>query len=203
LEEPPVGFYLCLCTSRPEALLPTTVSRCQPFYFPPLNRDEIAEGLKAYYDIDSEKAESAADRSDGNMVKALENAKTDEPLRLIAVDEILMNIIMRKNSDLFKINREFQMFKKYGDKKTAIDILLNIDHWLRDIDLMDHGLEPVYNRDLMDRLEKFRKNIAYSNIPEMRELLLKSVDLIDKNVYIDTIYINIVNRFSKYMYRKR
>jgi len=203
LEEPPGGFYLCLCTSRPEALLPTTVSRCQPFYFPPLKRDEVAAGLKSAYGVDAEKAESVADRSDGDMVRAIELVKSEDTLRTVAVDGVLMQILTKKYGEFFKILREFQMYGEYGDKSIAKEILLNIDHWLRDIDLMDHGLEPVYNRDLMDRLEKFRASIAYENIPEMRELLLKSVDLIDKNVYIDTIYLNIANCFSKNMIWKR
>lgn len=45
LEEPAPGTVLILLTVRPQALLPTVLSRCQQIYFQPLSGGELARGL--------------------------------------------------------------------------------------------------------------------------------------------------------------
>lgn len=45
LEEPPDCARIVLVSSRPQLLLPTIRSRCQPFNFRPLNREEVAAFL--------------------------------------------------------------------------------------------------------------------------------------------------------------
>lgn len=196
LEEPPPGFYLCLATSRPESLLDTIKSRCQPCYFPPLTRNDILEGLTARYGAAEAQAESAIDRAGGSFVKAREILREGDPARDIAVSEFLLNVITNKPVDIYLF-----LTQKLGkmDRNEAKNIITALDCWLRDIQMMDCGLQPKHNRDLMDRLEKFRKNIKYRDIDEIRRLLLDSIDLIDKNVYLDTIFINLANRMSRAM----
>ena len=201
LEEPPEGFFLCLVTSRPEALLPTIISRCQPFYFPPLQKDTIREELEKNHGVKSDSALTIASRCDGSLVKAFDIVKNGEPLRKVAVDEFLTEI-MRNNPIMLH-----QMIKKLtpfsAEKTEAVEILMNVDHWLRDIDMLDSGLEPDYHPDMIDRLQRFRNNFDYKDISKMRGLLMNAVDLINKNVYIDLIYLNLANQFNKLFQRKR
>lgn len=218
LEEPPEGFYLCLATSRPEALLPTVVSRCQPFYFPPLSKDVIKKELIEKHQASPEQAEAISGRADGSFAKTLDILRNGEPLRNEAVfgfiSEIVTNDPLRifmmlkgYNKEKFKEKnpdkREIISIEKHmNDKNAAVEILLNVDHWLRDIDMMDSGLKPQYNPDLMDRLQKFRGGLNYKDISKMRTLLMNAVDLINKNVYIDLIYLNLANQFSKLIRKK-
>jgi len=202
LEEPPAGFYICLATPRPEALLPTVISRCQPFYFPILSKEEIAKGLMDLKNAEAEKAQFIAGRADGSYSRAVDILENRESLRDTVLNKILADIVKRNPINIFKAHKNFQMNRPYSDKPTAKRILIEIDHWLRDVDMMDHGLEPRYNRDLRQRLEKFRKNVDYKDIPRMRRVLAESVDLIDKNVYIDMIYINLANRLNRLMKKK-
>ncbi len=193
LEEPAPGFYLCLVSSRPESLLATVKSRCQPYYFPPLPREEIITGLATGYGAKASEAESAADRSEGSFVKALTILREGDPLRDFAVKEFILEVVKKNPVSIHRIVQDIGK----RDRNEAKKILLSIDFWFRDIQMMDSGLEPQYNRDMQERLEKFRKNIEYSDIAEMRGLLSEAIDLIDKNVYIDMIFINLANRLSR------
>lgn len=201
LEEPPEGFYLCLITSRPESLLTTVVSRCQPFYFPPLGTTEILSGLMEFHHAPQDKAQMAAEMADGSFAKALDIFKSGNPLRTVAVDEFLSKVVKNNPIEIYKMVKK--LAPKNVDKKMTKEILLNVEHWLKDIEMMDNGLNPHYNLDLRDRLQRFRENVIYRDITKMRELLASSVDLIDKNVYIDMMYINLANQFSRVMRWKR
>jgi DNA polymerase-3 subunit delta' len=200
LEDPPSNFYFCLVTSHPEQVLPTIVSRCQGFRFAPLKKDEIIQGLKNLYGVSDQQAQFATAQADGSLVKAIEILHTGDIARTIAIDEFIMKqVIMRKLEELYKQVRN----SKDLDKRQMKDILLNIDHWLRDIMLMNVGLEPVYNADLLDRLIKFQNNIKYDNLLELRKILLLMIDLIEKNVYIELIYLNLIHKFQKNMSLKK
>jgi len=194
LEEPPDDFYICLVTSRLESLLPTVVSRCQPIYFPPVTKEQIIEGLEVNYYADVDKAEIAADRADGSMNRALDILKRGDPCRLEAVDEFLMAVV---RNDIPKIFELVSKYDKMRDRPYLVRLLLNIDHWLKDVMLMESGLEPYYNRDLKERIELFRKNIKYEDLTELRRSILSSVDLLKKNVYISLIFSNLANRLMK------
>ena len=201
LEEPPSGFYICLATDRPEALLPTTLSRCQPFYFPPLPAEVIAEGLREVAGAGEAESRAAAVRAGGSFSRALDILKNGEPLRQIAINEILWNMISKSPLKILDTTRKFQRATEYGDKTIARQLFIQMERWLRDIEMMDHGLPPRWNGDLLQRLQDFRKTISYSNIAKIRELIMESVALIDKNVYIDMIYLNLANRIGKMMKR--
>ena len=47
LEEPPLGTFIILVTSRDDALLQTIKSRCQPVYFSPLSSEEMDEWISS------------------------------------------------------------------------------------------------------------------------------------------------------------
>jgi len=77
LEEPPVDTHLVLTSSRPQALLPTIVSRCQAVAFGPLTQETIAGVLARERGLDPARARLAAGMADGSLARSL----------LIAADE--------------------------------------------------------------------------------------------------------------------
>jgi DNA polymerase-3 subunit delta' len=194
LEEAPANFYICLVTSNPEQILPTIASRCQEFYFPPLSEGDIIHGLMEFYNCSQEKAQFATDRADGSFVKAVEIFKQGDPTREIAFDNFLRKQVVMK--DLNNLIQQMHNSKEWNRREMR-DILLNVDHWLRDVMMMDCGLKPKYFADKKENLDKFQSDIKYSNLLELRKDLWQSVDLIEKNVYIDLIYINLVQAFQK------
>jgi DNA polymerase-3 subunit delta' len=84
LEEPPQGTLFLLISGRPQALLPTIVSRCHVVAFDPL-RDEEVEDLLQQQGTAPEKAAQIAKRSYGSMERALRivQQQQDPLIRLI------------------------------------------------------------------------------------------------------------------------
>jgi len=196
LEEPPNNYFLCLITSRPDALLPTILSRCQPFYFPVLKKTEIEKGLIEKYKSDPQKAELTAVQANGSFQRARELLTSGDPARTEALDGFLVPILKKQPDVLFNFGKKYE---RTTDKQFLKNVLIRLDQWLRDLDLLDNGLEPRHNPDLADRLTRFRNNMSYERLNELRTHVLRSVDLIDKNVYIDLILTNLADKFSKHV----
>lgn len=72
LEEPPEFTVFLLVTENQDKLLPTIISRCQPFYIPRIEEGKVTEALQSNYGVESLQAKSIAHISNGNFVKALE-----------------------------------------------------------------------------------------------------------------------------------
>ncbi|MFZ5634206.1 MAG: DNA polymerase III subunit delta' [Bacillota bacterium] len=71
LEEPLPGVVMVLVTSRPRAILPTIISRCQHMYFQPLLKNQLVQGMIRIAGA-SENVELAAALAGGSLGKALE-----------------------------------------------------------------------------------------------------------------------------------
>lgn len=72
LEEPPATAYIFLISSRPDALLPTILSRCQILRFAPLPADEIENYLLRKKHFSPEDSKLLAKISNGSIGRALE-----------------------------------------------------------------------------------------------------------------------------------
>ena len=72
LEEPPNSSYIFLITSRPAALLPTILSRCQIVRFAPVAELEIENFLLKTKQFSPDDAEIAAKLAQGSIGRALE-----------------------------------------------------------------------------------------------------------------------------------
>ncbi len=70
LEEPPPTSYIFLITSRPDALLPTILSRCQTIRFAPIAADEIKDYLLETKQIAPDDAAVSAKLSAGSIGNA-------------------------------------------------------------------------------------------------------------------------------------
>ncbi len=67
LEEPSSYAFIILCTSRPEALLPTIRSRAASLRLPPVQAHELERHLRDRLGVSTEVAQDAAKRSGGVM----------------------------------------------------------------------------------------------------------------------------------------
>ncbi|MBE3588558.1 MAG: DNA polymerase III subunit delta' [Thermoanaerobacteraceae bacterium] len=77
LEEPPPGAVLILITARPQALLPTVVSRCQVFTFHPLPVAAVAAVLDRELSLPPAEAQTLARLSGGCPGRALQMAAVE------------------------------------------------------------------------------------------------------------------------------
>jgi len=72
LEEPPSASVFVLVSSKPDALLPTVVSRCPRMRFAPLSVAEVADVLMRDHKYTEADARAAAADADGSIGRALE-----------------------------------------------------------------------------------------------------------------------------------
>lgn len=80
LEEPPADTVLILTSARPQALLPTVLSRCQVFSFHPLPVDLVVQILEKERSLTREEAQLPALLAGGCPGRALELADEGEYL---------------------------------------------------------------------------------------------------------------------------
>ena len=71
LEEPPGKCCIILISESTRDLLPTVLSRCQVIKFPPLDKDEIVQGLKTKFDLSLEEAFVISRLASGNFTHAI------------------------------------------------------------------------------------------------------------------------------------
>ncbi|MFO7888730.1 MAG: hypothetical protein R6V04_00165 [bacterium] len=189
LEEPPPRTILFLTTSNSGSVLPTIISRCQLVHFDPLTKDEISNTLITDFNINSSTAEFIGKISEGSLQKALRIAEEGfEDVRTKAYEFLKQSI----NKDELKAITYAETFIKQNDKIEAKKILLTLQILVRDILQLKLGLpHQVINIDIKTSLENVLA--AYPDIDAERSLdyLAKSVDLIDKNVYLDLIIQNL------------
>ena len=90
IEEPPVGTFLFLCTSRPHAVLQTIRSRCQVVRFGHLTPEQIRAELLNRMDtvIDDARLRFAVDSAQGSLCAAL--AVLDEGVAQVEEDARLL-----------------------------------------------------------------------------------------------------------------
>lgn len=74
LEEPPRDTVFILVSDRPQALLPTILSRCQQIYFKSMTVKELIQGLVALEGVAEEEARLYASLAGGSMGRALSYA---------------------------------------------------------------------------------------------------------------------------------
>lgn len=89
LEEPPPLTTFVLITDRPDGILPTVASRCQPIKFGRLSAESVAFILETKFGVDSELAAVAAELANGQVTRGLQFA---DPARLDALMAVVKSL---------------------------------------------------------------------------------------------------------------
>lgn len=189
LEEPPPRTLLFLTTSELGSVLPTIISRCQLVHFDPLTTDEISNTLIADFNINSTKAEFIGKISGGSLQKALQIAEEEfEDVRTKAYEFLAQSI----HNDELKALTDAEAFIKINEKIEIRKILHTLQILVRDIMQLKLGLpHEVINVDMKTTLKNIVASYPELDAESSLDYLAKSVDLIDKNVYLDLIIQNL------------
>ncbi len=139
LEEPPGHVRFILVTDRPERLLPTIASRCQPVMFSPVPAPAIASDLVCRFGLTEEEAALFARVSGGNLGYARELAASDTARRQrdqlldlarnipaaglmdtqVALDEVMATVEARAVEGASSLDSEFERALEWaGDART-------------------------------------------------------------------------------------
>lgn len=135
LEEPPQRTVFLLVSEEPDKVLPTIVSRTQPFRLARLSDEEIADALHREYGIEGEEAAALAHVAAGDFIKALDtihlNRQQEEFFELFVS---LMRLAWQRkiremklwSEQVARMSREQQKsFLEYAQRMTRENFICN------------------------------------------------------------------------------
>ncbi len=191
LEEPHENITIILTTSKPETLLPTIVSRCQQVQCEPLSAAEIARFLIDKYNVEAEKAETAAHFARGSLSRAADMLDDGvQILRDMVVD--MLRAAMKKNTFRIGLLVYIDEIVKDKDKNRVEMALTMLMLWFRDA----YAYQNTDNRDAIvfkDQAEAIIKFTNYfkTDICQAIDAVEESIQMIKRNVQLQLIFISL------------
>jgi DNA polymerase-3 subunit delta' len=195
LEEPPERLLLILTTARMDKLLPTIISRCQLIKFSPLDEESVRQQL-VENGIETYRAKIVSRLSMGNFRKA--TALLEEDYQTLRDQAWTFLLVSQKDDELEKIDVASELSTK-KDRSQIKELFLLMLLWMRDVQVYrengkgstDKSL--LYNADQMEKVEQLHDIFTQIDIDKTITETENSIDLVDKNVYINLILINYLN----------
>jgi len=154
LEEPPPSSYIFLVSSRPDALLPTILSRCQTLRFAPVSEKEIQSHLVSTKQFSPDDAGLLANLSNGSIGRALETDTGKFRETRDAMLKILDSLLVRQDrSVLLRAAEEMNDAKNKDNYAATLEILETLIHDVWSLRLGRAG--KIVNSDITNQLSKF------------------------------------------------
>ncbi len=179
LEEPRLGSFLFLISSRASSLLATVRSRCQPVHFRPLPEEVIADLLQSQ-GVGSDEARLVAALCQGSMEQALLYLSEDLDERIDLLFQFLEGALDATPQ------KGLEMTTRIGSKRESVLALLDMLTivfgemlWLRT------HIEDAENRVLVqrfgDRLAELSKTVSVADIALYVAAASRAVNEIQQN----------------------
>ncbi len=202
LEEPSDRTVFILITERPDMLLPTILSRCQPVRFDPIAADIIESVLVARAGIDASTAGSLARLADGSYSMALDLIH-DEVSRAFR-ESLLPFMRSVYSNDTFDVLTRVETISKQGLDRVKLFLILLLG-WIRDLILVrELGSEAhIVNVDVRESLERFCANLVDARLDQMAELVEEAIALVSRNVRVALVLIALAAGLRRSMMGKR
>lgn len=180
LEEPPGDTLLILTSARPEKMLQTILSRCQPVRFEPLTENDISSALVERDAVERRKALLVARLANGSYTRARELLEADiAELRndvVTFVRNCLANNVVNLAQHIEKLSAE-------KDREFIVRYLLLMLMWFRDAFALLRGGE-VINLDQQEDLTKFTAKFPNAHLDDVMASVEHCISLIYRNGYI-------------------
>ncbi|MGI9034638.1 MAG: ATP-binding protein [Pyrinomonadaceae bacterium] len=197
LEEPSPTTYIFLITSRPDALLPTILSRCQMLRFAPLEAKQIEAFLEGTKQFAIDDAEILSKFAKGSIGRALQmdvgKFREQRESMLAALKSLLAK---RDRAALLKIAEEMGDAKNKDFYKTYLNILQTLIHdvWILRLKQPE---EIIVNTDLKPELKLLAENadskILASWLAEI-EVLRENLKVnINRKIAADALFMQMAN----------
>lgn len=196
LEEPPNSSYIFLITSRPAALLPTILSRCQIVRFAPISEKKIEKHLLKTKEFSTDDAEIAAKLAQGSLGRALEiDSEKFRAWRETMLD-VLKSLTGRRNySVLLQTAEKMNDAKNKDDYENFLEVLQTL---IRDVLIIsiDENAEIV-NSDIKNVLQKIAENAERQKLAKWLEEIEKmrgnfAVNL-NRKIAADALFMKMAN----------
>ncbi len=183
LEEPPPQVVLLLLTSKPEALLPTVVSRCQLVELRPVAGGAIAAALVDRLGMAADEADRIARLAGGRpgwAIRAAENpellTQTDEKLDIL--EEVVLGGMADRFAHAAKLGSAADRNREAG--RSELDVWVG---WWRDVMLVKEGLPHLAaNASRMESLSSVADSLTRSQVAGAISAIRETKSLIERNV---------------------
>ncbi|MFC1554347.1 DNA polymerase III subunit delta' [candidate division KSB1 bacterium] len=191
LEEPPQDITMILVTSILGDLLPTIRSRCQLLHFSNLSADDISRALVERENLSEEEAQQLAYLSEGSYSKALDYWNDDFSETSQDCAKFIETCSEKTLLDSVEIVEEFS--GKYRKNPNGLRSLL---------DYLSVLVKSYYENVLVNendanqeqkliRIPDPIKKLSKTSLENLIDETEKSVDLLNKNVYLNLILMNL------------
>lgn len=194
LEEPPADTVLILTTTKPQAILPTILSRCQKLQFMPLSSATIYEQLVSKFSIEDNTAKVAAKVANGNLEKAIELCLKDETRKNA---KTLLSLAKTKNDIEFL---DFaNAFTGAKNRQILFELLSYLVIWITDVTLLTNNPNLIANLDEINFLKQIytlQFEHKANDLCEQIEINQKKIDgNIDTFLILTDVYNKLKNAF--------
>lgn len=136
LEDPPPGVVFILVAAKPQAMLPTVLSRCQHLYFQPLHKHQVVEGVIRATGAPEGEVNLASLLAGGSLGKALELISRGFSMRDRA-GQMIRRLAAAGIEDALTLAGELS-----AAKEEAVQLLDLMVLWFRDILLYNETGNP-------------------------------------------------------------
>ncbi len=190
LEEPAGHTMLVLTSSRPDALLPTIQSRCQPVRFYPLTEEELRTALIERKGAEPLRAATVAQIANGSYGAALELLDED-------LDEERANVLAFIRSLLsariIPFVEEIEGLSLARDREVVLRFLTLMLVWFRDAMVHAEG-GKIINTDQADSIKKFVSRFPGADLVRSIDDIHHAISLLRRNVYIMAVLLQLAVR---------
>lgn len=202
LEEPSARTVFVLITERPDRLLPTILSRCQPVRFGPLNSESIEAALVTRTELTSDDAAPLARLADGSFSVALDLIH-DEQAREFRAGLLPFMRSVYKN-DIFDVLNTVDGLSKMSLEQVKLFLSLLLG-WIRDLILVrELGRDaPIVNVDARDNLERFCASLTEARLDQMVDLVDDAIGLVSRNVRVQLVLTSLAAGLRRSMLGRR
>jgi DNA polymerase-3 subunit delta' len=166
LEEPPENTIFILVSSRPYALLPTILSRCQQFWFKPMTVEQIVEGLHRQTDLTAVEKQMIASMAGGSLGRAI--SLVEENIHIIRT-RVLDILSQLRAGDIVQLLQEAANLS--AERSDALEWIELLQLWVRDMLVWSQTRDKklIINVDLLDEVEKWSSKYTLNQLLDMME----------------------------------
>jgi DNA polymerase-3 subunit delta' len=187
LEEPSRNTMLILTTAQRDALLSTTVSRCQVVQFDPLTEQEIRAALVERNGVEQEQASLVARLAHGSYTKALELLQDDVAAQR---RQVVTFVRAALGNNIVALTESVEELCANKNRDVIIRFLNLMLMWIRDALVLLQGGE-VINLDQHDDLQRFVSKFPHADLIGVLSRIERAIFLVERNVYINLVMLQL------------
>lgn len=190
LEEPTERTVFILITERPDRLLQTILSRCQPVRFDRLSGEQIQEALSKRIGVSREDALSQAMLADGSLSVAMDLVDDEESMAFRR--EMLQFLRDIYSNQVPKVVERFENLSSMSldQIKLFLSLLLGLVRDLILVRELGSKAAIVYVDDRAD-LVRFCKNLPDARLGQMVDLTEEAINLVSRNVRVQLVLMSL------------